>query len=110
MTDLPATATRETFQEHVSEGWVLVDFWSPRCRPCISLWPHVEALHGSHSGLRIVKIEAPRARRLCMDLKVMGLPTFLLFRDGQEVGRISDSDLDVDQLMRWLQDAKSGAG
>jgi thioredoxin 1 len=37
----------------------------------------------------MTKVEAPKNRRLCLQLKVMSLPTYLLFKDGTEVERLS---------------------
>jgi thioredoxin 1 len=50
-----------------------------------------------------VKLEAPKARRVCMELRLMGLPAFLLYRDGQEVARLTDPNLTADQLDEWLE-------
>lgn len=95
-------ATREDFWEHVNDGTVLVDVWGPQCQPCLALAPHLEQLAADRDDLTVVKLEAPKARRVCMDLKVMGLPTLLLFRDGEEVARITDPDLDAATVRSWL--------
>ncbi len=97
-------ATRESFRELAADGLVLVDVWGPECRPCLALMPHVVRLAERHPELRVVKLEAPKARRLCMELRVHGLPTFLLMRDGQEVGRLSASTISPAQLRDWLHD------
>jgi len=69
---------------------VLVDFWGPQCGPCLALMPKVEALTERYGDkVRITKVEAPKNRRLCLTLKVMSLPTFLFFKDGKEVDRLS---------------------
>lgn len=97
-------ATREDFWEKVDDGTVLVDVWSEECQPCIKLAPHLEQLAEENDDLTVVKLEAPKARRVCMDLKVMGLPTLLLFRDGEEVDRITDPDLDAETVRGWLDE------
>ena len=43
-------ATPETFAALVEQGNVLVDFWGPRCQPCLALMPAVEALEESYDG------------------------------------------------------------
>ena len=107
-TDLVAEASKETFRDLVADGQVLVDVWGPDCQPCLRLMPHVEKLAEDSGGsLRVVKLEAPKARRLCMELKVMGLPAFLLFRDGQEVARINGPQLTADALSTWFDENKS---
>jgi len=95
-------ATKETFSDLVADGVVLVDVWGPACQRCLALLPHVEALAARRPDLRVVKLEAPKARRVCMDLRLMGLPAFLLFKDGEEVARLADPDLTGEQLDGWL--------
>ena len=86
---MPVDATVETFDSLVAEGNVLLDFWGPRCAPCLALMPAVEALEERHDGrLRLVKVNAPENRAICRDLRVMGLPSYLLFKDGREIERL----------------------
>ncbi len=103
--EMVTEATKETFRDLVAEGQVLVDVWGPDCQPCLRLMPHVEKMAEDSGGaLRVVKVEAPKARRLCMELKVMGLPAFLLFRDGEEVARINGPQVTADALSTWFED------
>ena len=52
--------------------------------------PQVEALGTTYAGkIKITKVEAPKNRRLCLDLKVLSLPTFLFYKDGKELDRLS---------------------
>jgi len=95
-------ATRENFDELVASGTTLVDVWGPDCRPCLALKPHVEKLAEARDDLSVVMLEAPKARRVCIRLKVHGLPTFLLMQDGEEVARLSESTISPTQLNDWL--------
>jgi thioredoxin-like negative regulator of GroEL len=95
-------ATKETFHELVGSGLVLVDVWAESCRPCVALAPHMVSIAATIPALTVVKLDASKARRLCMSLQVRGLPTILLFHDGQEVARISDPSLAADQVDAWL--------
>jgi thioredoxin-like negative regulator of GroEL len=99
---LVVDATKETFDEHVGSGLVLVDVWAESCRPCVALAPHMASIASTNPDLTVVKLDASKARRLCMSLQVRGLPTILLFSDGQEVARVSDPNLAADQVDRWL--------
>ena len=103
-------ATKDDFRDLVADGVVLVDVWGPSCAPCLALMPHVEELAEQRAGLRVVKVEAPKARRLCMELKVMGLPAFLLFRDGEEIARLSEPDLRPARLQSWLDETLDPEG
>ncbi len=98
-----AEATRENFDTLVESGTTLVDVWGPECRPCLALKPHVERLAEARDDVSVVMLEAPKARRVCIRLKVHGLPTFLLMHDGEEVARLSASTISPAQLTDWLE-------
>jgi thioredoxin-like negative regulator of GroEL len=63
------------------------------------------SIASTNPDLTVVKLDASKARRLCMSLQVRGLPTLLLFRDGQEVARISEPNLTPEQVDAWLSTA-----
>jgi len=95
-------ATRETFDELVGTETTLVDVWGPDCKPCLALMPHVEKIAQARPDLNVVKLEAPKARRVCIRLGVHALPTFLLLRAGEELARLSAARITPTQLNDWL--------
>src|SRR5262245_13017926 len=87
---MPVDATVETFDQLISEGSVLIDFWGPRCQPCLAMMPIVNKLEEDAGGaVRVVKVNAPEARDVCRQLRVFGLPTYLLLKDGVEIERLT---------------------
>ncbi len=99
-----AEATKENFRELVANGTTLVDLWGTDCQTCMALMPDVERLAAERDDVRVVKLEAPKARRLCMELRVLGLPAFLLFHDGEEVSRLAGPDISASKLEAWLDE------
>lgn len=86
-----------------------VDVWGPQCVPCMALAPFYEELADKHnSTARFFKLEAPKNRMACVDLKVISLPTFLLFENGQEVDRLS-GEVSAADLQSWVE-GKLSAG
>lgn len=83
---------------------VLVDFWGPQCVPCLRLLPKVEALANKHAAwLKVGKVNATQNRRLCLKLKVLSLPTFLVFKEGQEIGRLTGQQLTIKDIEAQIQ-------
>jgi thioredoxin 1 len=83
---------RDNFDAEVLQAKepVLVDFWGPRCKPCLALTPFVEQLEKEFTGkLKVTKINAEQNRMLCAKLQVMSLPTFLFYEKGAEIKRLS---------------------
>ncbi len=84
--------TKESFEDVViqSKNPIVIDFWGPQCGPCLALTPKLEQLEEEYKNrIKIAKVEAPKNRRLCLSLKVMSLPTFLFYRDGEEMTRLA---------------------
>ncbi len=102
--------TRDSFPELVkqSDKPVLVDFWGPQCRPCLALSPTFDELADTYDGLRFLKAAAPSNRMLCVDLKVMGLPTFLCMVNGQEVSRLT-GEISAVRLKEWVKEQSEQA-
>lgn len=82
---------------------VIVDFWGPSCQPCLELMPEVEKMTEEYADkVKIVKLNSAENRRLCITHRVMGLPAFLVFKNGEEVGRIAGGDVtkqDIEELI-----------
>ena len=98
---------KENFEEEVlqSDKPVIVDFWGPSCQPCLNLMPEVEKLSESYQEkVKIVKLNSAENRRLCINLRVMGLPSFLVFKDGEEVKRISGEELTVEEIKNLISE------
>ena len=87
---MPVEATPETYDELTSEGNVFVDFWGPRCQPCIAMMPTIAKLEEDAGGaVRVVKVDSTENREVCRELRVFGLPTYILMQDGEELERLS---------------------
>jgi thioredoxin 1 len=85
--------TDKTFQSDVldtsKQTPVLVDFWATWCGPCRAIAPHLESLAGEYDGkLNVVKIDVDRNQDTATKYGVTSLPTVLVFKGGEVVGKI----------------------
>ena len=90
-----------------SELPVMVDFWGPQCQPCLALMPAVEHFEQEYAGkIKVNKLNAPAGNRmLCARLRVLGLPTFLFYKNGVEVKRLSGEQLtkqDIEEAIKSI--------
>lgn len=83
---------KESFDQEVLQhsGPVAVDWWSPKCEPCKELLPEVEKLAAQYGpSIKFCKVDVLANRRLAIGHKVLGLPTFLFFRNGEKVAELA---------------------
>jgi len=67
---------------------VLVEFWTPWCGPCRSLAPVLdEVAQDSHGRLTVGKLNADEHKKSSVSYSVLGVPTLILFKEGQEIAR-----------------------
>ena len=88
--DRPVKVNREDFERTVlgSEPPVLVDFYADWCAPCKLVAPLIDELAQTHEGaLLVAKVDTDEAPDLSEQLGIRGIPTLILFREGEEVAR-----------------------
>jgi len=70
-------------------GVVMVDFWAVWCGPCRMIAPTVEELAKEYSGkIRVTKLNTDENPDIASRYKIMGIPTIIFFKNGQEADRI----------------------
>jgi thioredoxin 1 len=95
----------QTFENEVlqASGPVVVDFWAEWCGPCKAMSPLVDQL-ATELGekVKIVKVNIDESPNAPTKYGVRGIPTFMVFRDGQVVDTRVGS-MSKGQLNEWVQ-------
>ncbi|MDR1194169.1 MAG: thioredoxin [Peptococcaceae bacterium] len=102
--------TKENFEDEVlkAPGLVCVDFWGQKCEPCIALLPEVEAFaQRNAASAKFCKLDTTGNRRLAISQKVLGLPTFIFYRDGEQVGVMTKDEISIEALQTRLDELRA---
>lgn len=91
MTDIPKV-TEAAFETEVLKSTlpVIVDFTAIWCGPCKMLEPVITQLSQEWDGkVKVVKLDVDDNSNLAVQYGVMGVPTLILFVNGNPVQRLS---------------------
>jgi thioredoxin 1 len=98
--------TKENFTEEVIEAKkpVVVDFWGPRCVPCMAILPEYEKMAETYGDkIKFTKLNSAKNRRLCIELKVMALPTFHFYQGGEVTASLVGDEVTKENIISQLE-------
>ena len=100
--------TDSTFESEVLQAKepTLVDFWAEWCGPCKMVAPVVEEIADEYDDrLQVAKMDVDSNRDTPAQYGIQGIPTLILFKDGEEAARIvgfRPKDAMVEELIPHL--------
>jgi len=91
-----------TYSELINDDKpVLVDFSAEWCGPCKAMAPVLKKVSKEVGDAgRIIKIDVDKNRGIATDLKIMGVPTFILYKKGKVLWR--KSGMQSEQVLTQL--------
>ena len=75
------------FEQIVSQGYTLVDFFANWCGPCKMLGPVLEEVSKDYPNVDFVKVDVDEEGELAQQFKVMSIPALFLVKDGKVVAK-----------------------
>lgn len=75
--------TVEEFNEEVSSGKVVVDFFASWCGPCRMLGPILDSVSKEIDDVKFIKVDIDELESLPREFDVMSIPTIMVFENGE---------------------------
>jgi len=101
----PASLSESNFDSHLNKSDipVVVDFWAEWCGPCKSMAPVFDqAAKQMQPRVQLAKVDTDKNQRLMGRFNIRGIPTLIIFKNGQEVDRRSGA-IPASELQNWIQ-------
>src|SRR6056297_641332 len=91
-------------KEFIQNGNVAIDFWATWCGPCKMLGPIFEEISNELENINFAKADMDEVGEEAMTFGVKGVPTIILFKNGEEITRIVGAQ-QKDALKSQIQEA-----
>ena len=98
--------TDESFEKDVLQSGkpVLVDFWAEWCGPCKQIAPALDQISEELAGaVTIAKVNIEESPTVPSRYGVRGIPTLMLFRDGQ-MASMKVGAMPKQKILEWLHE------
>lgn len=101
------TQTQTEFFNMIDTGYFIVYFGADWCRECQYIRPKLPTIEYEFSQYRFIKVDRDENIQLCLELNVRGLPSFIAYREGQEIGRFVNGNLKTQpEIENWIRSLK----
>lgn len=80
--------SKNEFNDFISRGFVLIDFYTEWCMPCLMMAPVIEELSEKfRKKIKFGKINIDDNSELAHRFGVNSIPNFILFKDGKKASQ-----------------------
>ena len=98
--------TEDKLQEITKSGRVILEFSATWCPDCRFLDPFLPEIEKDFSEAKFYKIDRDDSIDVAKKLMIMGIPSFVVYQDGKEIGRLVNKDRktkdEVENFLRSL--------
>lgn len=84
--------TSEQFEEKTKENKVVMYFTAGWCPDCTFIEPVLPDIEEAFSDFQFVQVDRDEFADICQNHDVFGIPSFLVFHQGKEMGRFVSKD------------------
>ena len=82
----------EQYREIIENEGVIILFTANWCPDCMVIKPFMPSIIEKYSDYKFYSINRDHLMDLCVELEIFGIPSFVAFKGGKEVGRFVNKE------------------
>ncbi|WP_308554899.1 thioredoxin family protein [uncultured Lactobacillus sp.] len=98
--------TEDKLQEITKSGRVVLEFTADWCPDCKFIKPFMPEIEKDFADSKFYEINRDDSMDVAKKLMIMGIPSFVVYQDGKEIGRLVNKDRktkdEVENFLRSL--------
>ncbi|MED1861992.1 thioredoxin family protein [Fictibacillus nanhaiensis] len=95
----------EQFNETIKKDVTIAVFSADWCPDCVVIKPILPEIEEEYSNYQFVYVDRDELIELCQELDIFGIPSFLAFKDGEEIGRYVNKERKTkEQIVAFLEE------
>ncbi|MCB5934925.1 thioredoxin family protein [Caldibacillus thermoamylovorans] len=102
MEKLQSVEQFESLKNSGSHVFLFTAGWCPDCRFLEPFFPEIE---NEYKEYTFVSVDRDEFIDLCGELDIFGIPSFVVFKDGQEIGRFVSKDRKTKEEVEKFMDS-----
>ncbi|AYC73332.1 thioredoxin family protein [Lactiplantibacillus plantarum] len=83
---------KKEFDKKLKNGKYILVFIASWCPDCSFIKPHLPEIEQEFKDYTFISVDHDENTELAQELNIFGIPSFVIFRDGQEIGRLVNKD------------------
>ena len=105
MEKIPVMSKQE-LMDHLGDGQYVLEFMAEWCPDGNFIKPHLPEIEDDFPEYKFLQVDRDQNLELFKELNVMGIPSFIFFKDDQEAGRLVNkarkTKEEVEEFLRKL--------
>ena len=94
----------EQFNQLKNSGRTIFSFSADWCGDCRFIDPYLPTIEGNYTNYRFIKVDRDDFIDLCVELDIFGIPSFIAYNNGVELGRFVNKDRKTQQQIEAFID------
>ncbi|GAW98402.1 thioredoxin family protein [Secundilactobacillus mixtipabuli] len=84
--------SKDQLLEKIKEGRYMLFFSATWCPDCAFIKPSMPAIEAEYPDFKFLSVDRDENIDLAVELNVLGIPSFIAYNNGEEIGRFVNKD------------------